>query len=136
MRRARLYRNVATRRKMALTRVATLKSDARRLRINVMRASIALASATAEGAWVAVDRSGNVLNQSGGASVNHNGRGNYTVQFDTSRDGCANVAGSNPSPSGNSGSVRVTSLGGGTFSVLVYGSGRRSNGGFFLALSC
>lgn len=136
VRQARLYRDVATRRKAALETVAQLKRDVRRLRINVMRASITLASATAQGAWVAVDRSGNVLNQSGGASVNHTGRGRYTVQFDTNRNGCANVAGSNPSPSGNSGSVRVRSLGGGTFSVLVYDAGRRSNGGFFLALSC
>ncbi len=127
---------MAIQRKAALQKLAKLNSDVRRLRINVMRASIALASATADGAWVAVDRSGNILNQSGGASVNHTGRGQYTVQFDTNRDGCANVAGSNPSPAGNSGSIRVTSLGGGTFSVLVYDAGRRSNGGFFLALSC
>lgn len=133
---ARLYRNVATRRKAALQTVAKLETDARRLRIRVMQASITLARSTANGAWVAVDRSGNVLNQSGGVNVNHNGRGRYTVQFDTNRNGCANVAGSNPSPSGNSGSIRVTPLGQGSFSVLVYDSGRRRNGGFFMALSC
>lgn len=133
---AKADREVAIRRAYALRTASKLNTQVKQLRIQVMRASIALASSTAEGAWVAVNRSGDVLNQSGGASVDHNGRGRYTVQFDTSRDGCANVAGSNPSPSGNSGSIRVTSLGGGTFSVLLYDAGRRSNGGFFLALSC
>jgi TolA-binding protein len=135
-RRARINRDVATRRQAALKTVSELKYRANRLSTQVMRASITLATATAEGGWVIVNRSGDVLNQSGGASVNRNGRGWYTVKFNTNRNGCASVASSNPSPSGTSGGIRVTPLGDGSFSVRMTESSVRRGGGFFLALTC
>ena len=135
-RKAQIDREVATRRQAALRSLNELRARANRLGVQVMRASIRLATATAEGGWVVVNRSGNVLNQSGGVSVNREGRGWYTVQFNTNRDGCASVASSNPSPSGTSGGVRVTPLGNGGFSVRMTESSARRGGGFFLALTC
>ena len=127
---------VANRRRSALRTATRLQSQVRQLRIDVMRISIVLARSTADGAWVVVNRSGDVLNQSGGASVTREGRGWYTVQFDTSRTGCANVSSSNPAPAGSDGGVRVSSDGSGVFSVRVSDSSGPRNGGFFLALSC
>jgi hypothetical protein len=135
-RKAKISRDVATQRQAALRSLNELKARASRLSTQVLRASITLATATAEGGWVVVNRSGNVINQSGGASVNRNGRGWYTVQFNTNRNGCASVASSNPSPAGSSGGVRVTPLGNGRFSVRVTDSSVRRGGGFFLALTC
>lgn len=125
---------VASKRTAALRTASRLNTQVTRLRIQVMRASITLARSTANGAWVVVKRTGNVLNQSGGASVTREGRGWYTVQFDTSRDGCAHVASSNPGPAG--GGMRVSSLGGGTFSVRMTNARGPRNGGFYIALSC
>ena len=126
---------VAAKRSLALRTASRLSIRVKRLRLEVMRASITLARSTTNGAWIVVSRSGNVLNQSGGASVTRNGRGRYTVQFTTNREGCANVASSNPAPHGGS-SVRVSSLGGGAFDVRMTNARGPRSGGFFLALSC
>lgn len=135
-RKAQIDRDVAARRQAALKTLKDLRARANRLSVQVMRSSITIATATARGAWVVVNRSGDVLNQSGGATVNRSGRGWYTVEFDTNRDGCASVASSNPSPAGTSGGVRVTPIGDGSFSVRVTESSVRRGGGFFLALTC
>lgn len=135
-RKAQADEEIASRRKATLRTVSRLQTDARRLRTKVMQDSIALASSSADGAWVAVDRTANILNQSGGARVSHDGRGLYTVAFDTSRSGCASLAGSGASPSGNSANVRITPVGRGGFRVSTRGSRGPRDGGFFLALSC
>ena len=135
-RKARIDSDVAARRKAALRSLNDLRARANRLSVQVMRSSITIAMATARGGWVVVSRSGNVLNQGGGATVTRNGRGWYTVKFDTNRDGCASVASSNPAPAGSSGGVRVTPIGDGSFSVRVTDSSASRGGGFFLAHTC
>jgi hypothetical protein len=122
-------------------RVIRLQARVRRLRgrvssltASLQRQAIQRASSAIGGAWVLADRAGNVLNQSGGVQVIHNGTGNYSVKFDTSRSGCANLSSSGPTAATSG--IRVSPSGAGSFEVRVSQAGRPRNGGFYLAVSC
>ena len=124
-------------------RVTSLRRQARRLRgravaqaMTIQDQAIAKARSAQNGAWLVVNRTGRVFDQSGGIEVSHEGTGEYYVGFDVNRSPCLGAAASGPAPSSIFGTVRIKPTDAGGFLVYVSGPGGPRNGGFYLAATC
>lgn len=98
--------------------------------------AIQRARSSANGAWLAVSRSGRILDQSGGMDVSHRGTGLYSVTYDVTRGGCLAVGAAGLPVSPAPGQLSVSPRGIAGLDVLVQDSRGPRDGGFYLAATC
>jgi hypothetical protein len=113
-----------------------LSSRALRQARKAQRQAISQAKSTTNGIWLVVNRSGKVLDQSGGIAVSRQGYNGYYVSWSTSRSNCLQFAagGSGSSPLGSSVSLSPASVG--SLLVQVTGSTGSRGSGFYLTAAC
>ena len=127
----------------ARSRIDSLRAQVRKLRskavglgLRLEKQAIDEARASANGAWLVVDRTGRILDQSGGMSVEREGTGTYNVGYDVRRSPCLGLLASGPAPSSIFGTVRISPASADSLSVSVSGPRGPRDGGFYFAATC